>query len=536
MSFKVESIFEIADKATRPMRDMERGSVGLASNVDKAKSSIVGMAAKVGGLIAGSFGMFQLAKGFLATANAAEALRDEVAAAWLVTGKLTNPDPYKRLADSIRLGEKAMEGIWEMSTKGVASIQTYSNVFQRLALPAIQKAGVSQERLLNFTKQLAVVVGPAGVGGAAEAFSQTLAGTALLAPRKLLFALGVTQEAWKKVQKQGPEAMFAFIEQKMATVAPVMRGLYENWPDQLQRAANQARMIAMQIGVPMLTQASVEMQKLLGWYNSHRAEVDKIAKIWSERVVGGVKVVAGLISTVAQNWELFAAAFIGPRLIGGLTALTGQLALLGSARVTGIGSIRGFVSKLGGAAMALGVFAIAAQKVADAIGESYVSDLQKAADRRVELHKEAIAARGKQEQMNELVRLLHIADRTKQMPSGAPQHLQAMWEKFGSRIGQRAAAGGIITYSTIAKEALKYGAWRAEQESAYRGATAGLAKPTTEDKSKRKFDFSGSTFEITQEFAPGFDPDRIAVSFAQDLADMGETSVTSGWAPTFAVA
>ncbi len=49
------------------------------------------------------------------------------------------------------------------------------------------------------------------------------------------------------------------------------------------------------------------------------------------------------------------------------------------------------------------------------------------------------------------------------------------------------------------------------------------------------FDFRGSRFDITQTFAEGFDPDRIAVAFSQDLAALGETRVQSGFAPVFAV-
>lgn len=48
-------------------------------------------------------------------------------------------------------------------------------------------------------------------------------------------------------------------------------------------------------------------------------------------------------------------------------------------------------------------------------------------------------------------------------------------------------------------------------------------------------DFRGSTFNIKQAFAEGFDPDRIAVAFANDLASLGERRVQSGLAPLFSV-
>lgn len=47
------------------------------------------------------------------------------------------------------------------------------------------------------------------------------------------------------------------------------------------------------------------------------------------------------------------------------------------------------------------------------------------------------------------------------------------------------------------------------------------------------FDFRGSKFDIKQNFAEGFDPDRIAVAFANDLAGLADRRVQSGLAPLF---
>jgi hypothetical protein len=49
------------------------------------------------------------------------------------------------------------------------------------------------------------------------------------------------------------------------------------------------------------------------------------------------------------------------------------------------------------------------------------------------------------------------------------------------------------------------------------------------------YDFRGSRFDIKQDFAEGFDPDRIAVAFANDLATLGERKMQSGFGPLFAV-
>lgn len=49
------------------------------------------------------------------------------------------------------------------------------------------------------------------------------------------------------------------------------------------------------------------------------------------------------------------------------------------------------------------------------------------------------------------------------------------------------------------------------------------------------YDFRNSRFDIRQEFAEGFDPDRVAVAFSEDLADMSERKVQSSLSPLFAV-
>lgn len=53
------------------------------------------------------------------------------------------------------------------------------------------------------------------------------------------------------------------------------------------------------------------------------------------------------------------------------------------------------------------------------------------------------------------------------------------------------------------------------------------------EKQQKTFDFRGSRFDIKQAFAPGFDPDRIAVAFANDLARVGEFRGTSQHSTTF---
>lgn len=65
---------------------------------------------------------------------------------------------------------------------------------------------------------------------------------------------------------------------------------------------------------------------------------------------------------------------------------------------------------------------------------------------------------------------------------------------------------------------------------------AAAAKPTEKvDKAGVYQDFRGSKFDIKQDFAEGFDPDRIAVVFGRDVAKLGERRLQSNLVPLFSV-
>lgn len=68
------------------------------------------------------------------------------------------------------------------------------------------------------------------------------------------------------------------------------------------------------------------------------------------------------------------------------------------------------------------------------------------------------------------------------------------------------------------------------------GGRAGRAPRRPRDTTPRVVqDFRYSKFNITQEFAEGFDPDRIAVAFASDLGRLGEMKTQAAYSPTFAI-
>ena len=61
--------------------------------------------------------------------------------------------------------------------------------------------------------------------------------------------------------------------------------------------------------------------------------------------------------------------------------------------------------------------------------------------------------------------------------------------------------------------------------------TAGRQPPSPRPHANQ--DFRYSRFDITQRFAEGFDPDRVASAFAEDLSSLAENRLQSGFQPAF---
>ena len=66
-------------------------------------------------------------------------------------------------------------------------------------------------------------------------------------------------------------------------------------------------------------------------------------------------------------------------------------------------------------------------------------------------------------------------------------------------------------------------------------ALSGMMEKIKDAKVSMHMDFRGSRFDIKQQYAEGFDPDRIAVAFANDLATLGERRLQSGFSTLFGV-
>jgi len=100
---------------------------------------------------------------------------------------------------------------------------------------------------------------------------------------------------------------------------------------------------------------------------------------------------------------------------------------------------------------------------------------------------------------------------------------------LGPAAGRTAPSGSAPNAQTQALDA----AAQAQAEAAAAQEQAARPTPGGRGGGGTHQDFRGSRFEITQKYAEGYDPDRVAVAFASDLARIGEYRLQSGLAPLY---
>lgn len=108
--------------------------------------------------------------------------------------------------------------------------------------------------------------------------------------------------------------------------------------------------------------------------------------------------------------------------------------------------------------------------------------------------------------------------------------------RFGAGLQDIANSIGAVHGQPRAQTAQGQTAQTAAEAAAEAAAQAESRRPTTPAARAGHTthnDFRHSRFDITQKFAEGFDPDRIAVGFVTDLERMSNARLTSGFSPLF---
>lgn len=113
------------------------------------------------------------------------------------------------------------------------------------------------------------------------------------------------------------------------------------------------------------------------------------------------------------------------------------------------------------------------------------------------------------------------------------QVFQGMITQFMPQTGSGSSQPSLLGSLSAAIADARAKAESRRHEAAAGGAGAAPPTPAHRPGTSVHQDFRYSRFDITQRFAEGFDPDRIAVAFADDVGRLGEQRLQSGLEPLF---
>ena len=116
------------------------------------------------------------------------------------------------------------------------------------------------------------------------------------------------------------------------------------------------------------------------------------------------------------------------------------------------------------------------------------------------------------------------------------EYLKPIIDFFSKQVETAKTMASIVT--TLAKQSWMEIDLETQREQLMRkseSAAARMGAKVSPERGGVNFNFPNAKFDITQKFAEGFDPDRVAVAFSNDIASLGERKLQSGFSPIFGI-
>ena len=140
--------------------------------------------------VGAGFGIGELAHKIYEVGEAAETAQRSLEGAWLVSRRFATgaSDDFEMIK---RKATDAYSQIEQMAERGVAPTQTYANVFNSIALPALERTRATTAQIAQLTEGMVPILatvsgGYEGAQAAAQQLSHALAGVGMRPPRELL--------------------------------------------------------------------------------------------------------------------------------------------------------------------------------------------------------------------------------------------------------------------------------------------------------------------------------------------------------------
>lgn len=476
------------------------------------------------------------------------------------------------LAPTIGIAEKqaaqAMKIIQDMAAPLPGSAEEYVTVFAT-ALPKAIAAGMrSTTQIAKFTSSWMAVAASNQVDAqqAGMDLFRLLSGQAG-ADVKMFTVLsekiGMTADEYNKLIKKDPTQSVKMLQKALANYADQQSSAASKFSAKLGEFESRIAEIKRLAGNLLFEKAKDGLIAINNYLEENRYSLIKLGKELGERVIKGFTTAAQAVKYIADNIDTVIAlstTLAGIWITGTLAGALLNIANLFKAVTTAAVATQAATTAMGGAtalqsALALGgaggalAGAATGQVVVKNIGTMILSAGATAAlagaltlfygsagAGRRELDWEA--ERREQQQAEDDLRrkyattITQLNQQLEGTPGGARDPLQAYRGVYETLTAQLRGPLSPAALAEVAKQRnalLEYAVERGLDISEILPAPAikRLAAPT--DRKTQTFDFRNSRFDIKQQFAEGFDPDRIAVAFAQDLARVGEQKTQSAY-------
>jgi hypothetical protein len=558
----VTAVLEAQDKASSPLQRVEQYAERTAKAIEKAQHAtellshgfekFKSIAETVGAAVGVGFGLHEFKEMFVdsnaAIEDATSSLGGLLQGLYKFSG--TGGDPLKNLERSTARASQMMKEFEETSLRTGVPLKALAETAKALA-PGMAATRTSTAQLADVTSKVALFTKMIGknIGEGGQSMSMFLQ-YGISGRNSLVSQLGLRGRIYTKMTAEQRLQMLQEKLQKRITPETIKwMHEHETLNDKMQRVKNTLEIIAEKAGRPLFEKAAKAAGELADWLDKNEAKVKEIeGEIVGNLVAGFNKVVSitkflsdhldavkGTILVISATLAATKIASIGASTAGGIAAMAGggfAKAIAGAEAATAL--------KTGASAMAatfaeaipyVAIGAAIAGALYAAISSGFFDELlgikhtpppqttespeyAKAVADRVDTQMQLLFGSSEVKK--------NIEHHMKYLGKGKA-NLEIARRMEMEDIAARADQGGLPGTGLTGLEVKQW--WDRQKGASPAGAMTdkGIGNPT--------INFNNARFDIMQQFAPGFDPDRIAVAFTKDLAAATGKKVQGTGAP-----
>uniref|UniRef100_A0A6H1Z9U3 Tail tape measure protein n=1 Tax=viral metagenome TaxID=1070528 RepID=A0A6H1Z9U3_9ZZZZ len=365
--YDVQTNYRVNDKATGPVKKLGKASEGTARQI-KTSTEATNHLSSANAFLAQKTGVVQskiVSLGtsligqmavFAGMASAVDLLKDNIIGANVQWGRseirigamagalgdIKNiADPMEKFNLGVEQGNRLLSDFDKREESIFIGMNKLVGISEYLAIPVFN-TGKGMEKLAGFTEDVALAA--RGLGEDASVMAQ-----------------GVMKAIEKGVALEGGKLGSAFVSlqgdkfakmtnvQRFAAIEPIIKKwaaagklAISDWDKAMFQVQSSVNDMIRDVGGPVFQKVTRQFQDWARYLSDNEKTLRKIAEDWIVRIQSGLQAAGGLLSAIADNWELIATVLIGKTLLNGLDSALVKLAAMGAATAKiGVGAVGG---------------------------------------------------------------------------------------------------------------------------------------------------------------------------------------------------